>query len=80
MISRQGASLLMAAGLDNWITDSEEDYVCKAISLATNLPQLAFLRQNLRGKLLVSPLCDARRFARHLEAALWGMWDLWQNR
>ena len=79
MLSRQGTSLLMAAGMENWIADSEEDYVCKAVSLATNLPQLASLRQNLRIRLLASPLCDAPRFARHLEIALWGMWERRQS-
>jgi len=75
MLSRQGASLLTAAGLEDWIADSEEDYVSMAVSLGNNLPQLASLRKNLRNRLLASPLCDAPRFARHLEAALWGMWE-----
>lgn len=74
MISRQGCSLLMAAGLASWIADSEDDYVSKAVRLAGDLPQLASLRENLRNQMLASPLCDAPRFARHFEDALWEMW------
>ena len=80
LLSRQGASLLTAAGLAEWVAESEAEYVAKAISMASNLPELASLRAGLRQKVSVSPLFDAPRFARHFEAALWGMWEQWQNR
>ena len=38
---------------------------------------LLALRQGLRDKMLISPLMDAPRFARHFEAALIGMWQHW---
>lgn len=75
LLSRQGASLLAAGGLPDWIADDEADYVSKAIALAGDLPRLAALRAGLRRQVLASPLFDAPLFARHLEAAFWGMWQ-----
>jgi predicted O-linked N-acetylglucosamine transferase (SPINDLY family) len=75
LLSRQGASLLTAAGLRDWIGTDESDYVAKAIALAGDLPRLAGLRAGLRAQALASPVFDASRFARNFEAALWGMWQ-----
>jgi len=47
---------------------------------ASDLGRLAALRNTLRGQALASPLFDAPRFARHLEATLWGMWERRQGR
>jgi len=74
LLSRQGASLLAAAGLPDWIADSPEAYIAKAVSVANDLPNLAHLRRELRPQVAVSPLFDAERFARNLEAALWEIW------
>jgi predicted O-linked N-acetylglucosamine transferase (SPINDLY family) len=67
-------SMLHSAGLDNWIAKDDDEYVAKAIAFANDHDALADLRQGLRARLIASPLCDARRFARHLEAAFEGMW------
>jgi predicted O-linked N-acetylglucosamine transferase (SPINDLY family) len=74
LLSRQGASLLTAAGLDNWIATSKADYVDRALALAGDIARLAVLRAGLREQVKSSPLFDAPRFARNLEDALWGMW------
>lgn len=74
LLSRQGASILTAAGLSDWIATSEAEYVEKAIRFANNLLSLADLRDSLRAQVLVSPIFDAQRFARNFEDALWGMW------
>jgi predicted O-linked N-acetylglucosamine transferase (SPINDLY family) len=47
------------------------------VAFAGDLPALADLRAGLRERLLVSPLCDAPRFARNFEHALRGMWQKW---
>ena len=73
LLARQGASLLTAAGLTDWITADADDYVTRAVAWANALPRLAQLRQNLRPLLLASPLADAARFSRHFQAALAGM-------
>ena len=67
-------SMLHSAGLADWIADDNEDYVAKAVAFAADSPKLTALRRNLRASLLASPLCDASRYARHLEAALEAMW------
>ena len=75
LLARQGASLLTAAGLRDWIATSLADYVDKAVALAGDLPKLVALRAGLREQVSTSPLYDAKRFARNFEAALWGMWQ-----
>jgi len=74
LLARQGASLLTAAGLSDWVANSEDEYIAKAIQLTSDLHKLAALRAGLRQQVLASPLFDAPRFARNFEAALWGMW------
>ncbi len=76
-ISHQGETILHNLGLPQWIAEDEDDYVAKAVAFAGDLPALADLRAGLRGRLLVSPLCDAPRFARNFEHALRGMWQKW---
>ena len=70
MLSRQGASLLTCANLSDWIANSEQEYIAKAIEAAQNLAQLSQLRSRLRQQVLVSPMFDAKTFALHLEGAL----------
>lgn len=74
MIARQGASLLTAAGLPEWVAGNETEYVDKAVAFAGDPAHLAQLRSELRQKVLASALFDATRFARYLEDALWEMW------
>ena len=78
LLARQGASLLTAAGVSDWIATSEADYVAKAVQLSGNLPKLAALRAGLRAQVLASPVFNALRFARNFEATLWDMWRQYQ--
>ncbi|PXW22415.1 tetratricopeptide repeat protein [Paraburkholderia caballeronis] len=69
-------SILHTAGLgDAWIANDQQDYIGKAVALASDASRLAVLRASLRAQTLASPLCDAPRFARNLESALHAMWD-----
>ena len=70
MIARQGASLLGAAGLGDWIAASPDAYVAQAAARAGDLARLASSRAHLREQVHASPLFDAKRFARNLEEAL----------
>lgn len=74
LLSRQGASLLCAAGLADWVVTAPGDYVRKAIGFANDLPMLAGLRDGLRARVVRSPLFDARKFAESLENSLLDMW------
>lgn len=76
-IGHQGETILVNAGLSDWIAADPDEYVAKAVACSQDLKALASLRGQLRAQLLASPLCDAPRFARHFESALKGMWQKW---
>lgn len=75
MHSRQGASLLNAAGLAEWIVKTEADYYEQAITRAADVQYLANLRLELRERVKRSPLFDAKSFAQQFEITLWKLWD-----
>ena len=75
--SRAGLSLLSTVGHRELAASSEEDYVRIAVELAGDLQRLADLRATLRPRMLASPLMDAPRFARNVEAAYRKMWREW---
>lgn len=66
--SRVAGSLLKAAGLDEMITYTLEDYGNKAISLANNPEALHEMKQKLLSEKMTSDLFDTAAFARSLEA------------
>lgn len=75
-----GKSLLTAIGLqDDWVAHSVEDYIDKAVTLASNVNGLAGLRQGLRERMVKSPLCDAPKFVSELEDVYWELWNRWQQ-
>ncbi|WP_339907558.1 tetratricopeptide repeat protein [Symmachiella dynata] len=74
---RMGASLLTHMGLHEWIAESRADYVSQAATLATDVAALRSLRISLRDRLLMSPICDARRYAANMEEAYRRMWRQW---
>lgn len=76
-VSCVGETLLRNMGFTEGVGDSEEDYVARAIALASDLPRLAELRSGLRDRLLNSPMCDGAGFTRDLEAAYRRAWEAW---
>jgi len=76
-LSHVGETIAHNAGQANWIARHDADYVAKAVAFASDLATLAQLRAGLRAQVLASPLFDAERFAKNVEAALWGMWQQW---
>jgi protein O-GlcNAc transferase len=76
-ISHLGESILHNVELADWIADTTDDYVEKAVASASDLEKLSYLRESLRDQLIISPVCDATRFAGNLEDAFRGMWKEW---
>jgi protein O-GlcNAc transferase len=77
-LSHAGESIAHNTGQADWIAADAAEYIAKAVHFAGDLSRLATLRASLRAQLVQSPLLDAPRFARHLEDALWGMWQAQQ--
>jgi protein O-GlcNAc transferase len=75
--SRMGVTILTNAGLQELITETEDDYVEIAVRLATDIPRLTALRDGLRARVQASPLMDAPRFTLQMEQAYRGMWERW---
>jgi predicted O-linked N-acetylglucosamine transferase (SPINDLY family) len=76
-VSRVGASLLHALGLDAMVAWSPDDYVDIARRVAADAPALAKLRATLRERMKKSPLTDAQDMSRTLEDAYRHMWRSW---
>jgi protein O-GlcNAc transferase len=79
-LSRQTHAVLQAIGRAEWSANSSADYVAIAARLARDPTELSRIRQGLREQLRASPLCDAPRFARDLEAIYRNLWRAYLQR
>nr|WP_246152380.1 tetratricopeptide repeat protein [Roseospira navarrensis] len=71
---RHAVSHLSRVGLADWVADSPDAYVARAVAAAGDRETLAALRATLRDRLATLPLCDPDAYAAQLEdtyAALW---------
>ena len=76
-LGRMSGSFLCHLGLDDLVAADAAAYVGLAAGLASDLDRRAVLRQELRDRLLGSPLCDAGAHARSLVEAYRGLWRDW---
>jgi predicted O-linked N-acetylglucosamine transferase (SPINDLY family) len=76
-VSRAGKSILHAAGLGEFATETPDAFVAAATALAQDLDRLIQIRRSMRDRLVGSPLMDHRGFARNLEVAYLEMWRAW---
>jgi predicted O-linked N-acetylglucosamine transferase (SPINDLY family) len=76
-VSRRGVSVMRNMELPELIAGTVEEYVSLAATLAGDLPRLRALRSTLRPRLRESPLMNAPRYMRHLEAEYRRMWRRW---
>ncbi len=76
-VARAGLSLLANLGLSALVAETRDQFVSIAVALAGDVSRLCELRATLRDRLQASPLMDAPRFARMVEAAYREMWRRW---
>jgi predicted O-linked N-acetylglucosamine transferase (SPINDLY family) len=76
-VGRVGVSLLGNLGVPELVAQTPEQYVQIAADLAHDVPRLTHLRSTLRQRMEQSPLMDAPKFARSIEAAYRQMWQTW---
>ena len=74
-ISSIGESIACNTGLSDWVSESEEDYIDKAVRFASNLNDLSTLRSSLRGQALRSPVFNAKKFSKDFVLALETLWN-----
>ena len=74
---RVAASLLMAIGMPELITESLEEYEQTALALARDRQRLIALRQKLEKNRDASALFDLPKLAGNIEAAYARMWQTW---
>jgi predicted O-linked N-acetylglucosamine transferase (SPINDLY family) len=74
IVGRAGLSQAMNLGLAELVAKDAEQFMAIAAGLAGDVPRLAGLRGQLRARLQRSPLMDAPRFTRALEAAYREAW------
>ena len=74
-VGKIGASILTALGREEWIANSEQEYVDKVVALATNTEKLNTIRSSLRKEMETSPIMDHKGFVRELEKTYQSMWE-----
>jgi predicted O-linked N-acetylglucosamine transferase (SPINDLY family) len=77
VLDRYGYSILMTVGFEEGITFSDDEYVERAVSLASDLDRLERWRSTLRQQVLSSPACSGASQARSLQEAIRGAWRDW---
>ena len=74
---RVSASLLTAAGLDDWITETQDDYAARALAAIDEGVRGRDQRLALRERVASSTLCDASSYAPRVESAYRALWKSW---
>jgi predicted O-linked N-acetylglucosamine transferase (SPINDLY family) len=77
IIGRAGLSLATNLGLSELVSTTPDEFVRIAVGLAGDLRRMSELRAGLRARMKKSPLMDAPRFARALEALYRRLWKDW---
>jgi protein O-GlcNAc transferase len=77
-VGRVGAGMLPAVGLSELVTSDTDQYLQRAVDVASDLPKLSAARNSLRGK-LAPLLSDGRAHTVELEKAYRNMWLRWRE-
>jgi predicted O-linked N-acetylglucosamine transferase (SPINDLY family) len=70
--------MLPAVGLSELVTSDTDQYLQRAVDVASDLPKLSAARNSLRGK-LAPLLSDGRAHTVELEKAYRNMWLRWRE-
>ena len=72
-----GVSLLTNTGHPEWVASTTDEYVQKAVDLASDVPALAAVRGRLRDEFLGGGVCRSDEFVGELEELFTGLWSGW---
>jgi len=72
--ARFGASIMTAAGHEEWIANTKRDYLKYALQLAADVSFLADTQENLRSEVEHSPLCNFTQYTRDFWQACIDLW------
>ena len=75
MSQRSSADLLKVMGCDELIANTKEDYIEKAVTLASDFERINNYKNTLRSRYTNSPICDTKSFAKELSTAFSSMWQ-----
>ena len=78
--SRLSGAIISGIGLNDWVTENDEQYIRLAVERAADIEALASLRNNLRGIVVASAAGNPQAYTRAVEAAYKTMWRRWCNR
>ncbi len=73
-VSRMGASFMTAAGLSDWVAESDEEYVAIALRKGSDRDGLLALKQGMRARQLAAPGWDIDAYTRDFQGALRKIW------
>ena len=76
-ISRVGASILAASGMEELIAGTPKRYLETAVALAGDQKRLQRYRLGLREQVSASPFFQVEQFTRNLETAYRDIWQTW---
>ena len=74
-VGKIGSSILSAIGHSEWIATTEDEYVQKAVNLASDIEKLDTIRGSLRKEIEKSPIMNHRGFVKKLEKVYKQMWE-----
>ena len=68
-VGRLGEMVLAPLGLSDWVVDTEEEFIAKAVDLASDIDRLSRLRFTLRERIINSPFTKYKDRTKALENA-----------
>ena len=74
---RLGAAHVTYAGHPEWVVNTAEEYVDRAVQVASDIEKLARIRAGLRSELRCSPMMDHAALAAKIAVAYRRMWQKW---